>query len=212
MWRWRVTLAFWAHLLRDLAGTFFFRWRRFYRRLVKGEAELVVGVDIFPFFERMTGVGWYAWNLLSELPKVDPRLHLNLYAHTFAAPDEPAPPPLPLSPRTRFRFHHIPAGFLLPVKPTITFLRTVVEPLFFFLDGNDLYFAPNFFPPRRHQAAIRQLVVTVHDLAFLRLPHTVQQETLDNLHSRLPETLAKAAAIIAVSQATANDLQQLLGI
>jgi len=212
MWRWRVTLAFWAHLLRDLLGTFFSRWRRFYRRVVKGEAELVVGVDIFPFFERMTGVGWYAWNLLLELPRVDPQLRLNLYAHTFAAPDEPAPPPLPLSPRTRFRFHHIPAGFLLPVRPTIAFLRTVVEPLFFFLDGNDLFFAPNFFPPRRHQAAIRQLVVTVHDLAFLRLPHTVQQETLDNLQSRLPETLAKAAAIIAVSQATAKDLQQLLGI
>lgn len=212
MWRWRVTFAFWAHLIRDLLGTFFSRWRRFYRRVVRGEEELVVGVDIFPFFERMTGVGWYAWNLLTELPKVDPRLRLNLYAHAFAAPDEPSPPPLPLSPRTRFRFHHIPAGFLLPIRPCLSFLRTVVEPLLMFLDGNDLYFAPNFFPPRRHQAAIRQLVVTVHDLAFLRLPHTVQQETLDNLRARLPETLAKASAIIAVSQATGQDLQTLLGV
>ncbi len=212
MWRWRVTLGFWAHLARDVVGTFFSRWRRFYRRVVKGEAELVVGVDIFPFFERMTGVGWYAWNVLSQLPKADPHLRLNLYAHAFAAPDEPSPPPLPLSPRTRFRFHHIPAGFLLPVKPTLRFLRTVMEPLLMFLDGNDLYFAPNFFPPRRHQAAIRQLVVTVHDVAFLRLPHTVQQETLDNLRARLPETLAKASAIIAVSQATAQDVRELLGV
>lgn len=212
MWRLRATLGFWAHLLRDLLGTFFSRWRRFYRSSVLGQPELTVGVDIFPFFERMTGVGWYAWNLLAHLPQVDPSLRLNLYAHTFAAPDEPAPPPLPLSPRTRFRFHHIPEGFLLPIKPTIGFLRAVVEPLLMFLDGNDLYFAPNFFPPRRHQAATRQLVVTVHDLAFLRLPHTVQQETLDNLHARLPETLAKATAIIAVSQATARDLQELLGV
>lgn len=212
MWRLRVTLAFWLHLLRDLLGTLVGRFRRFYRATVLGRPGLAVGVDIFPFFERMTGVGWYAWNLLLHLPQVDPRLHLNLYAHTFAAPDEPSPPPLPLSPRTRFRFHHIPEGFLLPIKPTINFLRAVVEPLFFLLDGNDLYFAPNFFPPRRHQAAIRNLVVTVHDLAFLRLPHTVQQETLDNLHARLPETLAKAAAIIAVSQATARDLEELLAV
>ncbi|MCX7895235.1 MAG: glycosyltransferase family 4 protein [Thermoanaerobaculum sp.] len=212
MGRWRVTVAFWAHLLRDLVGTFLARWRRFFRRVVYGEQSLVVGVDIFPFFERMTGVGWYAWNLLEQLPKADPNLYLNLYAHAFAAPDEPAPPPLPLSPRTRFRFHHIPAGFLLPIPATIGFLRSVVEPLLMFLDGNDVFFAPNFFPPRRHQAAIRRLVVTVHDLGFVRLPATVQQETLDNLRRRLPETLAQATKIIAVSQATAEDLIHLLGV
>ncbi len=212
MWRARVTLEFLTHLIRDLVGTFFARWRRFFRQVVRGERVLTVGVDIFPFFERMTGVGWYAWNILAELPNADPNLHLNLYAHTFAAPDEPPPPPLPLSPRTRFRFHHIPAGFLLPIKPTLAFLRAVVEPLFMVLDGNDLYFAPNFFPPRRHRAAIRNLVVTVHDLGFLRLPHTVQQETLEALQRRLPETLASASAIVAVSKATAHDLQELLGV
>jgi len=207
-----VSVAFFLHLLRDLAGTFFARWQRFFRRTVLGEARITVGVDIFPFFERMTGVGWYAWNLLKALPQADPALHINLYAHTFAAPDEPSPPPLPLSPRTRFRFHHIPEGFVLPIKPTIAFLRAVVEPLFLFLDGNDLYFAPNFFPPRRHQAAIRELVATVHDLGFLRFPEAVQEETLENLHRRLPETLARAAAIVAVSQATADDLERLLGV
>jgi glycosyltransferase involved in cell wall biosynthesis len=205
------TLGFFWHLFRDLLGTLLTRFRRFYQRQVLGQEVLTVGVDIFPFFERMTGVGWYAWNLLAHLREVDPALHLNLYAHTFAAPDEPSPPPLPFA-RARFRYHHMPAGFLLPIKPTLSFLRAVVEPLFFFLDGNDLYFAPNFFPPRRHQAAIRSLVVTVHDLAFLRLPHTVQQETLDNLRLRLPATLAQAEAIIAVSSATARDLEELCGV
>ncbi len=212
MGRWHATFRFFWHLLRDLAGTFLARWARFYRQVVRGEPSLVVGVDIFPFFERMTGVGWYAWNLLSGLPQVDPHLHLNLYAHTFAAPDEPPPPQLPSSPRTRFRFHHIPEGFLLPIKPTVSFLRAVIEPLFFFLDGNDLFFAPNFFPPRRHQAAIRRLVATVHDLGFLRLPETVQKETLENLQRRLPATLAQADALIAVSRATADDLAELCGV
>lgn len=212
MGRVKVTFGFFWHLLRDLLGTFLARWGRFFRRTVQGQNCLTVGVDIFPFFERMTGVGWYAWRLLQALPQIDPNLKLNLYAHTFAAPDEPSPPPLPTAPNIRFRFHHIPPGFLLPIKPTIAFLRAVIEPLFFFFDGNDLYFAPNFFPPKRHFPAISRLVVTVHDLAFLHLPETVQKETLENLQRRLPATLAQAQAIIAVSQATARDLKELLGI
>lgn len=207
--RLRVTSLFFSHLLRDLAGTLWARLRRWHSRVVEGRAPLAVGVDIFPFFERMTGVGWYEWNVLANLPAADPNLELRLYAHTFAAPDEPSPPALPSGERTRFRYHHIPPGFLLPIAPTLAVLRTVVEPLLLWLDGNDVFFAPNFFVPRRHQAALAALVPTVHDLAFLRLPHTVQQETLDNLHRHLPGALYRADALIAVSAATAADLTAL---
>ncbi len=210
--RLRVTLVFFIDLLRDLAGTARQRFVRWWRRTVRGEAVLTVGVDIFPFFERMTGVGWYEWNLLARLPHVDDGVELNLYAHTFAAPGEPSPPPLPTGERTRFRFHHVPEGFLLPVRPTIAVLRAMAEPLLLFLDGNDVFFAPNFFVPRRHLAACGRLVATVHDLTFLRLPETVQRETLDNLLRHLPGTLFAASRLIAVSQATADDLVELAGV
>ncbi len=212
MGRLAATGRFFLHLVRDVLGTGAARFRRWYRRVVLGEEVLTVGVDIFPFFERMTGVGWYEWNLLATLPAVDGALHLNFYAHTFAAPDEAPPPPLPLGPRCRFRFHHIPDGFVLPIRPTIGALRAVVEPLLLFLDGNDLFFAPNFFVPRRHGAAAARHVATVHDLAFLRFPETVQRETLDNLHRHLPRAVVSADALIAVSQATADDLVTLLGV
>ncbi len=207
-----VTLAFFAHLARDIAGTLAARVRRRYRRAVLGEETLAVGVDIFPFFERMTGVGWYEWNLLARLTQVDPALELRLYAHTFAAPDEPTAPEMPSPLRTRFRFHHLPDGFLLPVRPTLAFLRAAVEPLLLFLDGNDVFFAPNFVVPRRHLAAVRALVPTVHDLAFLRLPETVQRETADNLLRRFPGVVHEADALIAVSEATAGDLTALAGV
>lgn len=210
--RLRVTVTFFVHLLRDIFGTFWARLARWHARTVRGEAVLTVGVDIFPFFERMTGVGWYEWNVLANLPGADPRIELRLYAHTFAAPDEPSPPELPTSGRSRFRYHHIPDGFALPVRPTLAFLRAVVEPVLLWLDGNDVFFAPNFFVPRRHQAAVRALVPTVHDLAFLRLPHTVQHETLANLHRHLPGALFGANALIAVSAATARDLRELAGV
>ena len=207
-----MTCVFFGHVLRDLGGTLVARVRRSYRRVVLGQESLAVGVDIFPFFERMTGVGWYEWNVLARLPEVDPEVELRLYAHTFGAPDEPVPPPLPTCLRTRFRFHHMPEGLLLPVRPTLSFLRLVVEPVLLFLDGNDVFFAPNFFVPRRHMAAVRSLVPTVHDLAFLRLPHTVQRETLDNLRRHLPGVLFAADALIAVSAATASDLEAVAGV
>ncbi len=210
--RLRVTAAFFAHVVRDLAGTLAARLRRRYRRVVLGEETLAIGVDIFPFFERMTGVGWYEWNLLARLPEVDPAIELHLYAHTFGAPSDAPPPVLPTSLRTRFRFHHMPRGFLLPVRATLACLRATVEPLLLFLDGNDVFFAPNFFVPRRHLAAVRALVPTVHDLAFLRLPQTVQRETLDNLRRHLPGVLNAADALIAVSSATSADLERLGGV
>lgn len=210
--RLQLTALFFAHVIRDLAGTFWALLARRWRRMTRGEDMLVVGVDIFPFFEKMTGVGWYEWNLLARLPDADPHLRLNLYAHAFGAPGEPSPPPLPSCRGTRLRYHHVPAGFLLPVGPTVAFLRGVVEPLLLYLDGNDVFFAPNFFAPRRHTPAIRTLVATVHDLAFLRRPETVQQETLDNLRRRLPGALFAASALIAVSEATARDLAELTGV
>ncbi len=212
MTRLAATARFFLHLARDVAGTLANRLVRHWRRTVRGEEILVVGVDIFPFFERMTGVGMYEWNILAHLPDVDDGVVVNLYAHTFAAPDEPSPPPLPCHPRVRFRYHHMPEGFLLPIPATMALLRAVVEPLLLFLDGNDVFFAPNFFVPRRHMAAVRALVPTVHDLAFVRLPQTLQQETLDNLNRHLPGALFGATALIAVSAATADDLTGLLGV
>ena len=211
-YRIRVTLAFFGHLLRDILGTFAARVRRRYRLVVLGEETLAVGVDIFPFFERMTGVGWYEWNLLARLPDADPAVELRFYAHTFAAPDEPAPPAMPTSVRARLRLHHLPQGFMLPVRPTLAVLRGLIEPMMLFLDGNDVFLAPNFFVPRRHLTAATVVVATVHDLAFLRLPHTVQEETADNLRRHLPRALFAAHALVAVSAATAADLESLCGI
>jgi len=206
-----LTLAFFGHIVRDLVGTLAARLRRWWRCNVLGDEVLAVGVDIFPFFEQMTGVGWYEWNILARLPVADPAVELHFYAHAFAAPEEPSPPPMPTT-HARFRYHHLPMGFLLPVGPTITFLRAIVEPALMFLDGVDVFFAPNFFVPRRHLPAVRRLVATVHDLAFLRMPETVQQETLDNLRRHLPRALFEADALIAVSQATAADLVELAGV
>ncbi len=212
MGRLRLTILFFLHVLRDLLGTFAGRVGRGWRRLVRREKFGVVGVDVFPFFERMTGVGWYEWNLLAALDTRDEGLYFNLYAHTFLAPSDPAAPPMPGNTTMKLRVHHVPAGLLLPLRPTLWFLRRTVEPLLRFLDGNDVLFAPNFFVPRSQLPFGPKVVATVHDLAFKALPDTVNQATLDELHRNLETTLARASHLIAVSQATADDITTYLGV
>lgn len=207
-----MTLHFWAHLLRDLAGTFVARWRRFRRRVVQGQPVASVAVDIFPFFEKMTGVGWYEWHLLAALDARDDGLEYNLYGHTFLAPDEPAPPRMPGERRMRLRVHHVPQASWLPPGPTVRLLRRTVEPFLRWLDGNDVAFAPNFFVPERMRPFGRVVVATVHDLAFVAMPETVAPETLADLHRHLPETLFAAERLVAVSDATAGDLVERLGV
>lgn len=206
------TLRFFLHLARDLAGTLAARWRRFHRRVVLGEQEAAVAVDIFPFFERMTGVGWYEWNLLASLDKRRDGLFYNLYGPTFLGPQDPAPGRLPGGQRMRLRLHQIPSGFLFPKNLSLAVLRSVVEPLLRVLDGNAVLFAPNFFAHRTQLPFGRSTVATVHDLAFAVMPNTVSPATLDELDRHLPVALFRSERLIAVSEATAGDMVEHLGV
>jgi glycosyltransferase involved in cell wall biosynthesis len=207
-----ATLRFFGHLLRDLAGTFRQRWRRFYARVVNGEDIAAVGVDVFPFFETMTGVGWYEWNLLAALDRCDAGLQFNLYGHTFLGPEEPPAPEMPGNRRMRLRLYQVPLGFLFPVKPTVWFLRRTFEPLLRLIDRNDVAFAPNFVVPRSQLPFGRATVATVHDLAFRIMPETLQAESLEHLNQYLPDTLFHCERLVAVSETTAEDISEYLEV
>lgn len=207
-----ATITFFAAIARDTVGTFLARWRRFHARVVHNREEAVVGVDVYPFFEQMTGVGWYEWNLLAALDRRDDGLAYNLYARTFLAPDEPPPPTMPGNRRMRLRVHQIPPGFLLPVRPTLAILRRVAEPILRILDGNQVLFAPNFFLHTDQEPFGHAQVATVHDLAFVSMPETVSPATLEGLRRNLPKTLYHANLLIAVSDSTAGDLVDRLAI
>jgi glycosyltransferase involved in cell wall biosynthesis len=204
------TIGFFGEILRDLAGTLRGRWRTFHARAVRGERIATIGVDIYPFFERMTGVGWYEWNLLAALDRRNDGLRYNLYARTFLAPDEPPPPKMPGSLKMRLRVHQLPTGFLLPIRPTMAFLRRVVDPLLRTFDGNHTLFAPNFFLHEDQEPYAGAQVATVHDLAFIAMPETVSPKTLEGLRRHLPRTLYHSHRLIAVSDATAGDLVERL--
>lgn len=212
MRRLSATAGFFVGILRDLVGTLRTRWRIFSARTVDGRAVASIGVDVYPFFEHMTGVGWYEWSLLAALDRRDDGLRYNLYARTFLAPDHPEPPPAPGTRSMRLRIHQIPEGFLLPVGITLGVLRLFVEPLLRAFDGNHVLFAPNFFLHRDQEPFGHAQVATVHDLGFLSMPEAVSPDTLEGLRHHLPRTLYHAARLIAVSDATAGELEDRLGV
>ena len=78
--RFTATIGFFVDIGRDVIGTLRSRWRRFHARVVNSDDTAAVGVDVYPFFEQMTGVGWYEWNLLAALDRRNDGITYNLYA------------------------------------------------------------------------------------------------------------------------------------
>ena len=72
----------------------------------------------------------------------------------------------------------------------------------------DLLHSTDFIPPLRLRGF--KSVITVHDLAFLRWPHFLTEESA-RYYGQVEAAVERADRIIAVSESTKNDLVKLLG-
>jgi glycosyltransferase involved in cell wall biosynthesis len=72
----------------------------------------------------------------------------------------------------------------------------------------DVLHSPDFIPPFRRRIPA---VITVHDLAFMHFPE-ILDDNARRYYGQIGEAVADADAIIAVSQATATDLRDLLDV
>jgi glycosyltransferase involved in cell wall biosynthesis len=80
-------------------------------------------------------------------------------------------------------------------------------PFDWFAGSADLYHFPNFIRPPLGRG---RSVVTIHDLAFLRHPETIEPRNYRYLTSRIADTLRRVDAVIAVSEFTAREIRELL--
>ncbi|HEX9984221.1 MAG TPA: glycosyltransferase family 1 protein [Thermoanaerobaculia bacterium] len=182
------------HALADRAG-------RAWRSAVHRERKLRVGVDIRPFYEPLTGVGWYLYHLLHGLAKheevelylfgdarvtdVGPKLHADLPANaTLCTFDMRGRP-------------YSRAAHAMTAGAYVGWLA---------LADCDVFFGANYFLPRLHGAVARRRVITVHDLTYKRFPELLQKETLDNLERTMSREIGLADAIVCVSESTRRDL------
>lgn len=202
-------VVFWAGGLapRRLAASW--RWLaavRAEQAARRGDRRLKVAVDIGPFWEPLTGIGWYLYRLLEHLAERDD-LVLRLYGPSFIDKgDQPDPVVrLPRGPAIELVRYAVPRDFSIPYYHFADWLRRRAH-LRVDRDGNDLLFAPNFFLPPPLGRCRGRLVATVHDLGFRKVPETLRESTRLHLERHLEATLARAAALITDSEAVRQEL------
>ncbi|HXG59520.1 MAG TPA: glycosyltransferase family 1 protein, partial [Thermoanaerobaculia bacterium] len=160
-----------------------------------------IGIDIRPFYEPLTGVGWYLYFLLHEFARhegvdlylfgdarvtdLGPRLHADVPANarlcTFDLRGKQ------ISRLTR----------PLTAGAYVAWMQTI---------GCDVFFGANYFLPRLMSAVARRRVITIHDLTYKRYPGLLQKETLANLEAQMAREIAVADAIVCVSESTRRDV------
>jgi glycosyltransferase involved in cell wall biosynthesis len=165
--------------------------------------KLRIGVDIRPFYEPLTGIGWYLYHLLHELAKYD---EVELYLFGDARITDEGPrlhAEVPANARLcTFDLRGLPQSRL--ARP----LTAAAYVLWMKLADPDVFFAANYFLPRLHGSIARRRVIVVHDLTYKRFPELLQKETLENLSRTMQREIALADAIVCVSETTRHDLLQ----
>lgn len=192
------TLGAVFHTLRqELAA----RLRRTWHSARRETRPLRIGIDIRPFYEPLTGVGWYLYYLLHELAKHE---DVELYLFGDARITEYGPSlHAKLPENARLCFFDLRGQPLGRLDRPITAAAYVA---WMELADCDVWFAANYFLPRLHSAVARRRVITIHDLTYKRFPELLQKETLFALEAQMAREIAAADAIVCVSESTRRDL------
>ena len=172
-----------------------------FRGASRRERPLRVGVDIRPFYEPLTGVGWYLYHLIHEISK-DQTVELILFGDARMTDQGPVLH-ADLPGNARLIVFDLRGHSVSRLTRPLTAAGYVA---WMWLLNCDVVFGANYFLPRLMGAIARRRVVTVHDLTYKRFPELLQKETLDNLEAQMTREVARADAIISVSHSTRDDL------
>jgi glycosyltransferase involved in cell wall biosynthesis len=184
-----------SHALRERIANAF-------RAATRRERKLRIGIDIRPFYEPLTGIGWYLYHLLHELAKNED-VELFLFGDARVTDFGPTlHADIPANARLCWfdlRGHGVISGRSRAITAAayVAWMKLI---------DADVMFGANYFLPRLLGAVARRRVVTIHDLTYKRFPELLQKETLINLEHHMQRELAHADAAICVSESTRQDL------
>ncbi|MDP9361261.1 MAG: glycosyltransferase family 4 protein [Acidobacteriota bacterium] len=184
-----------SHAIRERAA-------RAFRTSTRREQKLRIGVDIRPFYEPLTGIGWYLYHLLHEIAKHD---DVELYLFGDARVTDLGPTlHADLPPAAHLCWFDLRGQGLISGRWRA--LTAAAYVAWMKLIDVDVMFGANYFLPRLLGAVARRRVITIHDLTYKRFPELLQKETLANLDYQMMRELAHADAAICVSESTRRDL------
>ena len=153
-----------------------------------------IGFDATPLLGARTGVGWYTHDLVDAVAEQAPGDELVLLPISWRAARRPLDAPQ----RPNLSVVRRP----LPARPMWALWDRTGFPPVEWLVRCDVFHATNFVAPPSRTVP---MVVTVHDVGFLRRPEEVSP-AVRRMARVLPDVLRRAAAIIAVSGFTREEL------
>lgn len=177
------------------------RLRRARDGALRRDRKLRIAIDIRPFYEPLTGIGWYLHHLIHELAK-SADVELVLLGDARVTDEGPfLHTTLPANARVcTFDLRGVPQSRLSRPLTAAGYVAWMA------LLDCDVFFAANYFLPRLMSAVAKRRVIVVHDLTYKRFPELLQKETLDNLERQMGREIALADAVICVSESTRSDL------
>lgn len=187
-----------------------FSWLREIAREIRrrrAETRLTVAVDVNSFYEPLTGVGWYLYQLLVHLAARDD-LRLRLYGQGLVEGDPGAPAPVvdfPAGPALERVVYDAPDGLVIPPWRARQILRRL-SPLLLAADANGVLFAPNYLFPPLFRLARGARVATIHDLGVWKVAWAVRPDSGEALRERLERTLFEADLLLTPSEAVRREL------
>ncbi|MCC7355589.1 MAG: glycosyltransferase family 4 protein [Anaerolineae bacterium] len=161
-----------------------------------------IGIDHTPAIRQKAGIGRYTRELVRALAVQDPD---NQYVLFCAAGRREVPEAQPPAPNFQVRLSGVSERALLILWHRLR----VPVPVEWWTGPVDIFHSPDFtLPPLSHARGL----VTVHDLAFLRVPECADPRLRAYLSSAVPRSLRRAWHSLADSECTRQDLAALLDV
>jgi glycosyltransferase involved in cell wall biosynthesis len=168
---------------------------------------LRVGFNATPLLSPLTGIGQYIVNLGRALAGTGEVDAYSFYGYRWRH-EAPAPPAGPLGSDGARRVRRA-------IKPFIPFKRELrqAQQRFQFARGSrrlglDIYHEPNYVPIGYEVP----VVITVHDLSWLRYPKTHPADRIRWLDRSMPSAVARAAAILVDSDFIREEVLATFGV
>lgn len=161
-----------------------------------------IGIDIRPMISNTTGVGNYTLNLIENISAIDKKHQYILFSNSFK--DRIPFKSLSLPSNFELKDYKIPNRILRGLWNYISY-----PPIETFIGDVDIFHSPHSIPIPARKA---KLIVTIHDLYFLKHPDMVGRDVRED-HRRLSiNYLNKVRKIITVSDNSKKDIIELLDV
>ena len=159
-----------------------------------------VVVDIQAAIVQRAGVGRYTKSLVEHLGPLAGSDELRLFYFDFQRKGIPFPVPGAQQHAVRW----CPGRIIQNAWKTIPW-----PPYDWFAGAADVFHFPNFIRPPLKRG---KSVVTIHDIAFIRYPLTLESRNLKYLTAQIRQTVQNSDGIMAVSEFTAQEIHELLEV